>query len=535
METVKNYLTKESLEEVLVRTGMIAEGQMQDVLQIANKEGKTIEQVLVEEGLLSTRDLSAALSIQLKVSLIDLKKHSISPEILRLVPEELARKFNVIPLDVIGRSLVLVMEAPMNVEAIDTIAAVSKMPVEPMMGFRDEIRETIDRIYVTKYEPGEEFVVTTPPLEEATSMAHSQSPESKSDSAYIKVEKLLKLMVDKHASDLHLKVSSPPVLRIDGVLVPQDDLPPLTAPDIESAFKQVTTEDQRIAFARERYLDLAYSVHGLARFRLNILQQRGTLSLAFRLIPFKIPSIDELELPQICKELVMKPRGLILVTGPAGSGKSTTLAAMISHLNENEKRNVISIEDPIEFLYPDKKCLIAQLELGDDTKSFAAALKHALRHDPNVIVIGEMRDLDTISTAITAAETGHLILGTLHTIDAVQSVDRLVDMFPNGQQQQVRLQLAQVIEAVLSQRLVTRSGGGQIAAFEIMIANSVIRRLIREDQAFEIPANIEMSIREGMQTLDQALADLVRRNIVTIEEAMMKSSDPGRLSKLLQH
>jgi len=371
--------------------------------------------------------------------------------------------------------------------------------------------------------------------EEATSMAHSQSPESKSESAYIKVEKLLKLMVDKHASDLHLRVSSPPVLRIDGVLVPQDDLPPLTASDIESAFKQVVTEDQRIAFARERYLDLAYSVHGLARFRLNILQQRGTLSFAFRFIPFKIPSIDELELPQICKELVMKPRGLILVTGTAGSGKSTTLAAMISHLNENERRNVIIIEDPIEFLYPDKKCLIAQLELGDDTKSFAAALKHALRHDPNAIVIGEMRDLDTISTAITAAETGHLILGTLHTIDAVQSVDRLVDMFPDGQQRQVRLQLSQVIEAVLSQRLVTRSGGGQIAAFEIMIANSVIRRLIREDQAFEIPANIEMSVREGMQTLDQALAGLVRRNIVTTEEAMMKSSDPGRLSKLLQH
>jgi hypothetical protein len=289
METVRNYLTKESLEEVLVRTGMIAEDQMQDVLQIANKESKTIEQVLVEEGLLSTRELSTALSIQLKVPLIDLKKHSISPEILKLVPEELARKFNVIPLDVIGRSLVLVMEAPVNVEAIDTIAAVSKMLVEPVMGFRDEIRETIDRIYVTKYEPGEEFVLTTPPQEEATSMAHSQSLESKSGSAYIKVEKLLKLMVDKHASDLHLKVSSPPVLRIDGVLVPQDDLPLFTVQDIESAFNQVTTEDQRIAFARERYLDLAYSVPGLARFRLNILQQRGTSSLAFRLIPFKIP------------------------------------------------------------------------------------------------------------------------------------------------------------------------------------------------------------------------------------------------------
>lgn len=350
----------------------------------------------------------------------------------------------------------------------------------------------------------------------------------------MEIDKLLKLMVDKGASDLHLKVPSPPVLRIDGVLIPQGNLPPLTPGDIELIFEKVAADEQRVAFRRELELDFAYSVSGLARFRVNALQQRGTMSLAFRIVPFNVPSIDGLGLPQICKELILKPRGLILLTGPAGSGKSTTLAAMLNHLNENKKRNVITIEDPIEFLFRDKECIIRQRDLGDDTKSFATALIHVLRHDPDVIVIGEMRDLDTVSIAIRAAETGHLVLGTLHTIDAAQSVDRMIDIFPHGQQRQVRLQLSQVIEAVLSQRLLSRIGGGRIAAFEIMIATSVIRRLIRDEKIFEISANIELGIKEGMQTMDQALADLVRKNLVTLEEAMLKSSESARLQRYLQ-
>lgn len=350
----------------------------------------------------------------------------------------------------------------------------------------------------------------------------------------MQVDELLKLMVAEGASDLHLKVPSPPVLRINGVLISQEGLPPLTAKDIEFVFEKISTEEQRVAYGREWELDFAYSVSGLARFRVNAFQQRGTMSLAFRFVPFTIPSIDELGLPQICKELILKPRGLILVTGHAGSGKSTTLAAMINHLNENKKQNVITIEDPIEYLFRDKKCIIQQRDLGDDTKSFSAALIHAIRHDPDVIVIGEMRDLATISTAMTAAETGHLVLGTLHTIDAAQSIDRIIDIFPPSQQRQIRLQLSQVIEAVLAQTLLPRIDGGRVAAFEIMLANSVIRRLIREEKIYEIPANIEMGILEGMQTLDQALADLVRSGIVSQEEAMMKSNDPRKLNELLQ-
>jgi twitching motility protein PilT len=350
----------------------------------------------------------------------------------------------------------------------------------------------------------------------------------------MEMNELLKLTVNKRASDLHLTVPSPPVLRIDGELIPQEDLPPLTAKDIELALEQVSTQEQRAVFDREWELDFAYSIPGLARFRVNALRQRGVISLAFRFVPFYIPSIDEWGLPQIFKELILKPSGLILITGPSGSGKSTTLAAMLRHLNENATKSVISIEDPVEFTFRNKKCLIRQRDVGDDTKSFAIAVIRALRHDADVIVIGEMRDLDTISAAITAAETGHLVLGTLHTVDAPQSIDRIIDVFPHGQQQQIRIQLSQVIEAVISQTLLPRTDAGRIAAFEIMLASHTVREHIRDEKTFEIPVTIEVSTPEGMQTLDQALADLVKRKIVTPEDALIRSRNPAKLQQLLQ-
>ncbi len=351
----------------------------------------------------------------------------------------------------------------------------------------------------------------------------------------MEINELLKLMVNKDASDLHITVPSPPVLRIDGALIIQEDLPPLTAKDIELVLEQVTNQEQKSFFDREWELDFAYAVPGLARFRVNALRQRGVISLAFRFVPFYIPSIDEWGLPKIFKELILKPRGLILITGPSGSGKSTTLAAMLRHLNETATKNVITIEDPIEFTFRNKKCLIRQRDLGDDTKSFSSAVIHALRHDADVIVIGEMRDLNTISTAITAAETGHLVLGTLQSIDAPQSIDRIIDIFPYGQQQQIRLQLSQVIEVVISQALLPHIDGGRIAAFEIMLATSVIRRLIRYDKLYEIHPNMEMGILEGAQTMDQALTELVKNNIVTLEEALLRSNNPTKLQQSLQN
>jgi twitching motility protein PilT len=345
-------------------------------------------------------------------------------------------------------------------------------------------------------------------------------------------DKLLKLMLDKGASDLHLRALVPPVLRIDGVLVQQDQ-PPISAEEIEEIFSSVTKSEQRDTFQSELELDFVYAAPGIARFRVNALRQKGTISLAFRLIPFEVLSIEKLGLPQICKQLVLKPRGLILVTGPTGSGKSTTLAAMIDYLNENESRNIIAIEAPIEYLHNSKKSIVIQRDLGNDTKSFATALVHSLRHDPDVIVLGEMRDLDTIAAALTAAETGHLVLSTLHTSDAAQTVDRIIDIFPAAQQQQIRLQLSQVLEAVLSQTLLKRVGGGRVAAFEIMIATPAVRNTIREGKTFQLANAMQLGAKDGMQSLDYALADLVNKHIVTEEEAVSKSSNPEQLSKLL--
>ncbi len=351
----------------------------------------------------------------------------------------------------------------------------------------------------------------------------------------LEIDELLKRMVAKGASDLHLRVASPPVLRIDGELVPQDDLPRLAPKDIAEVMEKTTSAEQRGVFLGEHELDFAYGIPGVSRFRVSVLQQRGTLSVAFRLVSFEAPDIDKLGLPPICKALAQKPRGLFLVTGRTGSGKSTTLAAMINFLNETVKRNIITIEDPIEFLFHNKNCLIAQRELGSDTKSFAVALRHALRHDPDVIVVGEMRDLDTISIAITAAETGHLVMGTLHTTDAPQTVDRIIDIFPPTQQQQIRLQFSQVIEAVISQALLPRATGkGRVAAFEIMVGSPAVRNLIREGKTFELPNVIQLGSRDGMQTLNQSLADLVKKGLVTQEDALAKSSSPERLLRLFQ-
>lgn len=351
----------------------------------------------------------------------------------------------------------------------------------------------------------------------------------------MQVDKLLRLMTEQGSSDLHLRVPGPPVFRIDGELIPQEQLSLLSPEDLKEAFKQITTPHQREMFYRDLELDFSYSLSGVARFRVNTMLQRGTLSIAFRRIPFELPNLDKLKLPNLCKDLVLKPRGLILVTGPTGSGKSTTLAAMIEYLNEHERRNVITIEDPIEYLYANKLCILAQRDMGDDTKSFSSALIHALRHDPDVILVGEMRDLETISTAITAAETGHLVLATLHTIDAVQTIDRIIDAFPPEHQRQVRLQLAQVLVAVLSQTLLPRiEGKGRIAAFEIMVATAAVRNLIRTSKTHELTSAIQLGAEDGMRTLNQSLASLVKNNKVTVEEAVRRSSNTEQLRRLIQ-
>ncbi len=345
---------------------------------------------------------------------------------------------------------------------------------------------------------------------------------------------LLRLVVGRGASDLHLKVPGPPVLRIHGALVPLEGAPSMTPDITESFFRAITTPEQRARFAEQRELDLAYSVPGLARFRVNVFRQRGSIGLAIRAVPLALRRIDELGLPDICRRLALLPRGLVLVTGPSGSGKSTTLAAMVDYLNDRETRHVVTVEDPIEFLHRDKRCVIAQREVGEDTHSFAAALRHVLRQDPDVILVGEMRDLETIAIAVTAAETGHLVLATLHTTSAHQTIDRIVDVFPAGQQEQIRAQLALTLEAVITQALLpTADGTGRVAACEVLIGTAAVRNLIREGKTFQIPSTMQVSGQAGMQTLAQSLVQLVRGRAITRETALSHCSNPEELGRLL--
>jgi twitching motility protein PilT len=348
------------------------------------------------------------------------------------------------------------------------------------------------------------------------------------------ITNIFDIAIDRRASDVHLRTSLPPILRIDGRLNRLSDLSVLTHDDMMQIFDQITNPEQKKTFFTKKELDFAYAYGTRARFRINVIWQQKTLSIACRHLPFVVPSNYVLELPQVCKDLIMQPRGLILVTGPTGVGKSTTMAAMLRHLNEHRDCNVISIEDPIEYQHHNIKSIIAQREIGDDTESFHTALIRAMRHDPDVIVVGEMRDLDTISAAVTAAETGHLVMSTLHTADAVQTIDRVIDVFPSAQQGQIRLQLSQELNAILSQALLPRaSGKGQIAAFEIVLPNTSIRTLIREGREHEIPTYMKIHADANVQTFDDALVFMVHTNKITRDAAMRKSSDPKRLAKML--
>jgi len=359
--------------------------------------------------------------------------------------------------------------------------------------------------------------------------AESAVPPSK-PATQLHIDNLLRLTEQVSASDLHLKAGSPPVLRVFGQLVPQTEHDPLRESDMVRLYRQVTVEEQRARFEREMELDLSYALDGVARFRINIARQRGTLAMVIRRVPMQIPAIDDLRLPSVCKELVMRRRGLILVTGPTGCGKSTTLASMIDYLNERRAVRIVTCEDPIEYLFEDKRALITQRELGRDTPTFASAINHALRQDPDILLVGEMRDPETIEATLRAAEHGHLVLSSLHLSDAASAVDRIIGAFPSHRQQQIRIVLANVLLGILSQVLLpTTSGQGQIAAVEILLATQTVRNLISEGKTQQLRGVIEASQRVGMRTLDQALLDLYRRGAVPIEEVLAEANDPERL------
>jgi len=347
------------------------------------------------------------------------------------------------------------------------------------------------------------------------------------------IDSLLHAMLEAEASDLHLKVGRPPVFRIFGRLAPQNKWPEAAPDDLDGILRHLANEEQLAAFGREHELDFAYTLAEDGRFRVNIGRQQGSLYLTLRAIQNQAPTLRELGLPQVCADLAMKPQGLVLVTGPTGCGKSTTLAAMIEHINQMAARRIITVEDPVEYLFTDRRSLITQREVGGDTHSFAAAIKYALRQDPDVIMVGEMRDLETIAAALTAAETGHLVLATLHTPSAPEAIDRVVDVFPSHQQAQVRTQLAMTMAGVLAQRLALRAdGAGRVAACEVMVGSAAVRNLIREGKTAQMVSAIQTGRDAGMQTLNQALFDLYRRQFITWDEALLQSVDVAGLKRL---
>jgi len=346
---------------------------------------------------------------------------------------------------------------------------------------------------------------------------------------------LLQTMLEKGASDLHITSGSPPQIRVDGSLVPLNH-PPLAPAETKQLIYSVLTDNQKHRFEEENELDLSFGLKGLSRFRANVFQQRGAVAAAIRVIPFRILTFEELGLPTIIHELVKKPRGLVLVTGPTGSGKSTTLASMIDRINSDNHSHIMTIEDPIEYLHPHKKSVVNQREVNQDTKSFKTALKYILRQDPDVVLVGEMRDLETVEAALTIAETGHLTFATLHTNSAAQTINRIIDVFPPHQQSQVRAQLSFVLEGVLSQTLLPKANGsGRALSLEIMVPNPAIRNLIREDKVHQIYSAMQTGQNQfGMQTMNQSLCELYMKRIISYEEAVGRSGYPDELISMIE-
>jgi len=347
------------------------------------------------------------------------------------------------------------------------------------------------------------------------------------------IHQMLKFMVENTASDLHITPGTPPQFRIDGSLRPLN-VPTLGPNETKNIAYSLLTDAQKHTFEEVKELDFSFGVKGLSRFRANVFQTRGSVGLAIRTIPFEILSFDQLHLPKVVEDLTKRPKGLVLVTGPTGSGKSTTLAAMIDRINSTRHEHIVTVEDPIEFLHPHKSCVVNQREVGADTESFKKALKYILRQDPDIVLIGEMRDLETVEAALTVAETGHLVFGTLHTNNCVQTINRVLDVFPPYQQPQVRAQLSFVLEGVLSQTLIPKKTGGRTLGLEIMVPNAAIRNLIREDKVHQIYSSMQVGqTKFGMQTMNQSLLDLYLKGTISLEEVLGRTTNPEEMRQML--
>ncbi len=448
---------------------------------------------------------------------VDVSSCPVDLAAVALISQQMAKDLCLVALWRKGEHLVVAMADPDDLDALAAVKAQTGLEPEPMQASEREIQTAVARFYALLSDHGK----TEPQREEKTQ-------------EILHVDDLLTILMERKGSDLHLSVGSSPIIRVNGDLIPLD-YEYITPSRAQQLLYSILTDEHIRRFEDTHELDFAYSVPGLSRFRVNMHFQRGSVGAVFRSVPIEPPTLESLDMPAVLKTLCYKPRGLVLVTGPTGSGKSTTLAAMVREINETRRCHIVTIEDPIEFLHNNKLSIIIQREVGSDTHSFPNALRHVLRQDPDVILIGEMRDLETIAAAVTAAETGHLVFATLHTTSAAQGVDRIIDVFPPHQQNQVRLQLSTVLEGIVCQTLLPRiDGKGRACAQEILIATSAARNLIREGKSHQLPSVQQAGAQSGMQTLDQSLKVLVMKGIVDPEVASASASNPEDFMNLLR-
>jgi len=506
------------LGEFLIDRHVLSRDSLEVALAESRRAGEPLPLVLRRRELVGEKDLTAAIADALSLRFVDFGQTPLHPDAATIIPADIARKYRALGVDFEDRKLVVAFAEPGDDAALDAVGEATGYEVIPATAGRYELSQAIDLAYGPAVRPRPDKDAFGDDIEEESG---------------INVNVLLDKVLELKGSDLHIAAGSPPTIRVNGELRPLLDFPPLSPSDIREMLYAIITQKQREKFENDLELDTSYTLPGKSRFRLNMFLQRDAVGAVMRAIPYEIVPFSNLGLPPSVEQFAELPRGLVLVTGPTGSGKSTTLASLVDIVNRNKACHIMTVEDPIEFLHKHKRSLINQREVGEDTHSFANALRHVLRQDPDVILVGEMRDLETIQTALTAAETGHLVFATLHTQDAPQSIDRVIDVFPAHQQQQIRVQLAASLQGIVTQQLIpTADGAGRAVAAEVLVATPAIRNLIREAKVHQIYSLMQAGAKHGMVAMDQSLSTLVRQGRVTMETAIEFCSNEDDLRRL---
>jgi twitching motility protein PilT len=574
------------LDQVLLERGMVSPYELRPAIEEERRTGKSLWQVLLDRGVLGERELTKARAAQVGEEFVDVTGVNPAPDAVAMLPEDVARRCAALPLRVENGAILVALAELRDAQTVTEIATITGKRVTTSLAVRGDLLAALDRAYRQRTPlapppgapgappPGAAVPSVAGPMPEAvpgvadaggleqvapvydpapfhpapvgvSALAPEDvpmveitpdrppevlDPEGKEP----RLGEFLDAVIDLGGSDLHLTAGLPPTVRINGELQPVKGYRALQHKDLQDIVYSMITQRQREHFEDNLELDVSYSLPGRGRFRVNVFQQRDSLGSVMRLIPHELKSVEQLGLPPVVGEFAKLRRGLVLVTGITGSGKSTTLAGLVDSINSTRAEHIMTVEDPIEFLHKHKKAVVNQREVGTDTHGFAAALKHVLRQDPDVILVGEMRDLETISTALTAAETGHLVFGTLHTQDAPQSIDRVIDVFPPHQQEQIRIQLAGTLAGVVSQQLVPNADGkGRAVAAEVLIAIPAVQNLIREGKTHQIYTSMQSGGKFGMQVMDQHLAELVKRGRVTYEGALERCHRVEEFSRLV--